>query len=227
MPTKRGWCTVWTLGGAWNRLVTISKQTWLSQKSKKKFSESWRGKKKDKPTRKARNYKAVQIQRNLFQSDSKTKPKSVNNNMSPPAESESESESTDEMTSPLLPDAESIPLPLPQPQYIPVVKDDFVLTYIIYDFASKKKSKKFFVGKVLNLNVGRNKKQIEVDFLRRIPTKDKESDDVIGFSRPISRQDVWKVDPDTILQNLGQSESERRGRYFFKSTTIKCDDVLQ
>ena len=94
---------------------------------------------------------------------------------------------------------------------------DFIVAYIIFDFGTKKEAKKFYIGKILKIGVGRSKGQIKVDFLRKIPTKEKMSEnEMIGFSYPRIR-DCWNIDPDQIYENLRSPVVENRGRLFFKN----------
>lgn len=72
------------------------------------------------------------------------------------------------------------------------------------------------MGQVLRKNVGRHKDQIEVDLLRRIPSKETEDDDMIGFA--YGPKDLWIVSEDHIVQVLKDLAYERRGRFFFKKS---------
>lgn len=157
-----------------------------------------------KQTRKALNYKAVHIAKSLFVNE--TENECIERDETESDEQESEVE--------------------PEPEFCAAVKeDDYILAYIIFNFGTKKEMKKFYVGKVVKLKVGRKKNQIEAKFFRKIPSKDVNGT-TVGFSEP-PLKDVWKIDPDQIIQNLQQPASERRGRVFFEQSAIKYDGIIQ
>lgn len=153
-----------------------------------------------KQSRKALNYQAVRIQKVLFEKDENDK-----------------SEDSEDIEDDLL---------QPEPNLCSrVKKNDFVIAYIIFDFGTQKEYKKFYVGKLLKLGVGRKNSQIEADFLRRIP-KLTDDDSLVGFSQS-KLQDVWKIDADQILHNLKEPKFKRRGRYFFDISLIDEGISLQ
>ncbi len=77
------------------------------------------------------------------------------------------------------------------------------------------------------MKVGRNKKQIEVNFLRRV-TKLNPDETLVGFSSP-NIPDIWKIEENQIVQQFSKPTLERRSRYFFADNIITraCKEPLQ
>ncbi len=153
-----------------------------------------------KPRKKALNYKAVRMNRDLF-------------------------EVSDDVSDDILECDEPDEVPTHEAP-TPKIQENksYVIAFLIFDFGTKKEVKKYYVGKVKKVNVGRNKKQIAIDFLRRVHRK--ESTNVTGFSFP-NIADPWKIGFDQIVQILPDPHSERRGRIFFENDTIMCPEPLQ
>lgn len=162
-----------------------------------------------KPRAKAVNYKAVRLQKSLFQNES--------------ASSDGDSSDESEEFQSILPE-ESQEDVIPEVNLLPLKpkKGDFVIAFIIFNFGTKKEMKKYYVGRVEKMRVGRSKKQIEIDFLRRIPSV--HEGDESGFSFPNTR-DVWKVDEENVEEVLPKP-TEKRGRFFFNVKTMQCTESL-
>lgn len=180
---------------------------------------------------KALNYKAVRIRKNLFASSPSSETEDDPEDMEQDNPEDTELE-THEQTLPSVEEGMSLSLIGDQPaetfncEKLTLHKDDFLIAFVIFNFGTKKEVKKYYVGCVKKVGVGRQKKQIEVDFLRKVHLKENAEANVIGFSYP-SIRDLWKIDYDQVVQILSTPQSERRGRYFFNINDIKCKETLQ
>lgn len=108
---------------------------------------------------------------------------------------------------------------------IHVVENDFVTVFLVYNFGTAKETKKYFVAKVIQRNVGRNEDQIKVDLYRKgaVGPYDEK---LIAF-KPSQLRDQWNVSADQIVQKLPHPCKERRGTVFFLTSQILCDAPLQ
>lgn len=104
-------------------------------------------------------------------------------------------------------------------------KDKFVIAFIVYDFGTKKESKKFYTGRITKVGVDPQKNQIQDDFLHQIP-KINSQEEFTGFAAYNIRF-ICNVDLGHILQHFKEPAFERRERYFFYDKDITCQETLQ
>ena len=171
--------------------------------------------------RKSINYKAVRIQKRLFdhnnneeKGDKKAEKTIVKKKKikAPPANHKVPTVAN--TTSRLLLDSNGI---------VEFQVNDYAIVFLIFHFGTTSEIKKFYVGKIQKIGVGKNRSQVRLNMMRKIPTDSRK--DTIGFCYP-NIPDICNVDPLHIVQNFGVL-AENRSRIFICKSSIKIMETFQ
>lgn len=109
---------------------------------------------------------------------------------------------------------------------IPTIRcGDFVVDRLIYNFGTRKKRQKTFIGQILRSQADRLNDQYEVSFLRKTRISNDENEAENYFIFP-NITDTWLLLTDQIVEKINLLKT-LRGKYYFDLTLMytNIDDI--